>query len=89
MQFGIIAFFVDILLKEGNTGGYAMNMLFWVWYKLYKEEQEDEDNTEYSWETIDSLIPSSVYLVIGVLCGLGTIVLSLIIFKMLVWFNII
>lgn len=60
-----------------------MNMLFWVWYAMYKEEKED--NMPYSSsESIDSLIPSPIYFFIGILCGLGIIGVSWLLFKLLI-----
>lgn len=60
-----------------------MNMLFWVWYEKYKESRE-VDEEPYFDESIDSLIPSPIYFFIGILCGLGIIGISWLIFKLFI-----
>lgn len=64
-----------------------MNMLFWVWYAIRKEQQEQQEEMELkpsSLESIDSLIPSPIYFFIGLLCGVGVIIVSWILFKLFI-----
>ena len=61
-----------------------MNMLFWVWYSKYKKQLEDDEDDACTFTTdVDAIIPSPIYVLIGILCGLAIIGVSWLFVKIL------